>query len=290
MTRSGLASILWRALAAALAVAALPGALVVSCAGDPPGASGGGSRAPASHAMGRWTPLAPHDTCTKEFHDTFYVIGPDGKRYPTWHAPEEVDPATGQPCRFGHDHGLDPRNSALWPDLQRHFAFDANRDGVLDSAELAASGIPFGYVSEQLEGTATPRPEEHTGYKIAFANGVARNDDLAAKSPFLRLGGGGEIDIAGGSMNYLAKATVVATSTGQEGKDLAQLKGLTVPVRLSGPFDNLRYKIEVGNMLADTAKAKVEAKVEEKKQELQQKAQDKVQEKLGEQLKGLFGR
>lgn len=174
MTRSELASILWRALAAALAVAALPGALVVSCAGDPLGASGGGSRAPASHAMGRWTPLAPHDTCTKEFHDTFYVIGPDGKKYPTWHAPEEVDPSTGQPCRFGHDHGLDPRNSALWPDLQRHFAFDANRDGVLDSAELAASGIPFGYVSEQLEGTATPRPEEHTGYKIAFANGVAR--------------------------------------------------------------------------------------------------------------------
>jgi hypothetical protein len=174
MRRTPLASIAARTLAAALAIATLSGAVVVSCAGDPAGGGDGGASAPASHAMGRWTPLAPHDTCTKEFHDSFFVVGPDGKKYPTWHAPEEVDPATGQPCRFGHDHGLDPRNSALWPDLQRHFGFDANRDGMLDSAELAVSGIPFGHVAEQLEGTATPRPEEHTGYKVAFADGVTR--------------------------------------------------------------------------------------------------------------------
>lgn len=174
MRRTALASIAARTLAAALAIATLSGAVVVSCAGDP--ASGGdrGAGAPASHAMGRWTPLAPHDTCTKEFHDTFFVVGPEGKKYPTWHAPEEIDPATGRPCRFGHDHGLDPRNAALWPDLQRHFGFDANRNGTLDADELAVSGIPFGYVAEQLEGTATPRPEEHIGYKIAFANGVPR--------------------------------------------------------------------------------------------------------------------
>ena len=111
------------------------------------------------------------------------------------------------------------------------------------------------------------------------------------KSPFLRLAGAGDIDIGNNQMNYLAKATVVGTTAGQGGKETDQLKGLTVPVRVTGPFDKLSYKIEFGNMVADAAKAKVEEKkaevkqkVEEKKVEVQQKVEDKAKDKL----KGLF--
>lgn len=162
-----------RAAFAVAAVGLLCGAVVVSCAGDAPGSAPAAMR-PASRALGQWTPLSGIDTCSKEFHDSFFVVGPDGKRYPTWHRPEEIDPATGVRCTFGHDHGLDPRGSDLWPDLQRHFAFDADGSGTLDEAELAASGIPFGYVAEQLEGSATPRLEAHTGYKVIYANDVRR--------------------------------------------------------------------------------------------------------------------
>jgi AsmA protein len=52
---------------------------------------------------------------------------------------------------------------------------------------------------------------------------------------------------------------------------------MTVPVRVSGPFDQLAYKIEFGSLVAEAAKAKVEEKV---------KAQ--VQEKSKDVLKGLF--
>lgn len=119
-----------------------------------------------------------------------------------------------------------------------------------------------------------------------IANGVARNDDLAAKSPFLRLAGAGDIDIGNGGINYLAKASVVNTSGGQGAKDLEHLKGVTVPVRLTGPFDNISYKLELGSMVQEAVKAKVE----EKKQEIQQKAKEKVQEKVQDKLKGLFKR
>ncbi|CAG0931079.1 MAG: hypothetical protein EFKGCFLK_00311 [Rhodocyclaceae bacterium] len=112
-----------------------------------------------------------------------------------------------------------------------------------------------------------------------IANGVARNDDLSMKSPFVRLGGAGDIDIGEGRMDYLAKASVVATAGGQGGKELEHLKGLTVPVRVTGPFDKLAYKIEFGGLVAEAAKAKVEEKVKEK-----------VQEKAGSALKGLFKR
>src|SRR6266446_1154229 len=60
-------------------------------------------------SFGLWSPGA-NDDCTKAQHDAYTVVGPDHKRYPTWHPP--IDPATG--CSFGHDHGRDPRGSALY--------------------------------------------------------------------------------------------------------------------------------------------------------------------------------
>ncbi len=112
-----------------------------------------------------------------------------------------------------------------------------------------------------------------------IANGVARNDDLSMKSPFIRLGGAGDINIGEDRMDYVAKASVVNTAGGQGGKELDHLKGLTVPVRVSGPFDKLAYNIEFGGLVAEAAKAKVEEKVKEK-----------VQEKSKDVLKGLFKR
>ncbi|MFH1045188.1 MAG: AsmA-like C-terminal region-containing protein, partial [Pseudomonadota bacterium] len=113
-------------------------------------------------------------------------------------------------------------------------------------------------------------------------NGVAHNNDLAGKSPLLRLGGEGDIDIGNESLNYLIKATVVAAVAGQGGKELAELKGVTVPVKLSGPFTAPQYKIDFSGIAAGAAKAVVE----NKKEEIKAKAQDQVQNKL----KGLFGR
>ena len=112
-----------------------------------------------------------------------------------------------------------------------------------------------------------------------IANGVARNDDLSMKSPFIRLGGAGDIDIGEDRMDYLAKASVVASTGGQGGKELDHLKGMTVPVRVSGPFDKLAYNIEFGGLVAEAAKAKVEEKVK-----------SKIGEKAGGALKGLFGK
>mgnify|MGYP001569598529 CR=1 FL=1 len=91
---------------------------------------------------------------------------------------------------------------------------------------------------------------------FAIRNGIAHNEDLSLKSPFLRLSGNGDINIGENSMDYLAKAAVVASAGGQGGKDLADLKGLTVPVRLSGPFDALKYRIDFGAMVGEVAKEK----------------------------------
>jgi hypothetical protein len=95
-----------------------------------------------------WVPGST-DTCTPEIHNRYSVVGPDGKRYNTWHPP--VDPATG--CSFGHEHGRDPRGSKLYSKV---------------------GPIPFGLANEALE-TWDPqnvRHEDHYGHKIDWENGM----------------------------------------------------------------------------------------------------------------------
>ena len=119
---------------------------------------------------------------------------------------------------------------------------------------------------------------------FAIKNGVARNEDLDAKAPLFRLGGAGDINIADSSLNYVAKASLVATTQGQGGRERDRVAGLTVPVRLSGSFDDLKYEVDYRAMAGDAAKSQVGEKIKER---LGDRLKD---EKLGDRLKGLFGR
>jgi AsmA protein len=157
------------------------------------------------------------------------------------------------------------------------------KDGALKGINLAQS-----LRNAKAMFTGGRRDSEHpatAGEKTDFSElsasfvirqGVAHNEDLLAKSPFLRLTGAGDINIAEGSLNYLAKATAVATSTGQGGKELADTRGLTLPVRASGPFTALKYKVDFGAAFSDSAKQQVEAK----KEELKGKLEDQLKSRL----------
>ena len=57
----------------------------------------------------------------------------------------------------------------------------------------------------------------------SIKNGVAHNEDLDVKAPLFRIGGAGDIDIGKSTIDYVAKAAVVASTKGQGGKDLEQL-------------------------------------------------------------------
>ena len=118
--------------------------------------------------------------------------------------------------------------------------------------------------------------ELRASFKVS--NGVAHNEDLSLKSPLLRLSGNGDINVGNDSINYLAKATLATTLEGQGGKENAG--GITVPVRLSGPFTDLKYTLDFGAMVSEAAKQKIEAKKEEVK--------GKLRDQLKEGLKGLF--
>ncbi len=176
--------------------------------------------APPSHAMGRWAPHPQHDTCTAAFHDRHFVVAPDGRRYPTWHPPVAVDPASGQACRFGHEHGRDPRQSQLWRtgQVQQAFYWDANGNGAMDAFERDLAGLPFGYVNETADAwfaaqqIPTMRHEDHVGHKVEWANGepdIATHGMSAAANGGVwigRLGNGVVAQDTGMRCFFLAKA------------------------------------------------------------------------------------
>jgi AsmA protein len=166
------------------------------------------------------------------------------------------------------------------------------RDGAINGINLAATirnaKAKIGQVqgkpaAEQGTGSAQDKTDftELSG-SFKIANGVAHNDDLSAKTPLLRLGGSGDINIGTDSLDYTARATIVPSLEGQGGPELQELKGLTIPVRLTGPFNAIGWKIDFGAMVGEATKAKIEEKKAAVEAELKTRLEDK--------LKGLLGR
>lgn len=150
------------------------------------------------------------------------------------------------------------------------------RIGILKAGAAPQSGT--GSASEK-----TDFSELSGSFRIA--NGVAHNEDLSVKSPLFRLGGTGDINLGADRLDYLVKATIVSTLQGQGGPELQSLKGVTIPVKLSGPFSTIGWKIDFEHMVGDLAKQKIE----QKKEEVKTKVEEKLKDALKGQLKGLFG-
>ncbi|RZL02964.1 MAG: AsmA family protein [Rubrivivax sp.] len=163
------------------------------------------------------------------------------------------------------------------------------RDGAVRGINLAKS---LRDVKAQLSGKSDAVQKSSQAEKTDFTelagtfqirNGVAHNEDLSAKSPFLRVGGKGDINLVQRRLNYTVSATVTGTVTGQDGAEAAALNGLTVPVRLSGPFDAPDWKIAWSEVAVGAIQNTVKSKLQEQLKDPVQ--QQKLKDKL---LKGLF--
>lgn len=111
---------------------------------------------------------------------------------------------------------------------------------------------------------------------LRVAGGVARNDDLALKSPLFRIGGSGDLDLAASRLDYTVKATIVNTLQGQGGPELQALRGQTLPIKLSGPLDAIQWRVDLGGMLKEAAQAKVDEKKEALKEDVRRRLSDRL--------------
>ena len=175
------------------------------------------------------------------------------------------------------------------------------RDGAIKGINLAETVRKarslFAGGGSAAQGASAVDPNKKTDFSELSASftikgGVAHNEDLDVKSPLFRIGGAGDIDVGNSRLDYTTKASVVASTKGQGGEDLEALRGLTVPVRLSGPFENLSYDVDFRGMFAGAAKSKLGGEVKERVQERlgERVDEDKIRDKVKDRLKGLLGR
>lgn len=163
------------------------------------------------------------------------------------------------------------------------------KDGAVKGVDIAGLLRKLKSLGKSEEGAADSKQQtdfSEMNATFVIKDGVATNKDLDIKSPLLRVTGAGAINIGTSSLDYTAKAAVVASTKGQGGKELEQLAGITVPVQLSGPFDALKYKVDYGAVAADLAKTRVGEKVKERVEAQREKVEDKVKDRL----KGLLNR
>ena len=127
------------------------------------------------------------------------------------------------------------------------------KDGAIKGINLAdsARNLKSALGAKQTKADPSQKTdfsEMSASFKIA--NGVAHNDDLKAASPFLRLGGAGNLDIGNNTIDYLAKATLAATTKGQGGRDVSNVAGITIPVKLSGALDSPNWNVDYSALVA----------------------------------------
>jgi AsmA protein len=126
---------------------------------------------------------------------------------------------------------------------------------------------------------------------FVIARGVAHNEDLLLKSSVLRLAGRGDIDVGEGRLDYTAKASVVAPASGPGAKELAQLAGVAVPVRVTGPLASPKYTVDVQGLATELAKSTLGRELERRLGGGKSGGQEGGGAgAIGDALKGLFGK
>ncbi|MEM0556820.1 MULTISPECIES: AsmA family protein [Aeromonas] len=125
-----------------------------------------------------------------------------------------------------------------------------------------------------------------------IADGIARSNDIQLFAPALRVKGEGQTALVPESLNFLFLTSIVESSKGQGGKDVDELKEITIPVRIGGHWQAPSYQLDVKALLSNNKLLEDKARKEAErglKKLLGDKADNEAVKGVADQLlKGLF--
>jgi len=128
------------------------------------------------------------------------------------------------------------------------------------------------------------------GASFVIRSGVAHNEDLRVTSPVLKVAGRGDVDVGQGTLDYTVKVSVTGAAAGLGGKDLAQLAGATVPVRVTGPLSSLRYSVDLQSLATELARSALQRELERRLAPGKSGGEQGAGSAVGDVLRGLFGK
>lgn len=173
------------------------------------------------------------------------------------------------------------------------------RDGAIKGINLAQSLRGFrALLQESRDVSQSGEQGLQTDFSqlqacFVIVDGLATIEELQLAAPLLRVSPGepAVLDLVDETFDVVFKATVVNTSTGQDGKELEDLRGVSIPVHLTGPFAEPSYKIlwsqVSGQALRETLQREAERQLGRL---LERQGEDARGGALGEALKGLLRR
>jgi AsmA protein len=128
---------------------------------------------------------------------------------------------------------------------------------------------------------------------VKIVDGLASNDDLLMKSPLLRIGGKGGVNLPQEQINYLVTAQLVNSLSGQGGAELKDLVGVPLPIRVTGSFSKPEWELDLKTALEARVKAQAKGVLDEALKDPQKVLKDpksllEGQKKSIEGLKKLF--
>jgi AsmA protein len=167
------------------------------------------------------------------------------------------------------------------------------QDGTIDGINLAQM---LRQAMARFQGNKAsadePQKTDFTtlGGTVRIDGGTLSNDDLNLKTPLMRVTGGGSANVIKREIDYRLNLNVVGSLEGQGGANLSQLKGVPIPLRISGSMMAPSFDLALGEQLEAMAKQRVDEKKEELKAKAEEKAKEKVQEKVGDKAKEKAGK
>ncbi len=160
-------------------------------------------------------------------------------------------------------------------------AIKAGLNGDFNTAftDGSVNGVNLGYQIRRAQAALTGKKlaEDAQAVKTDFSaltvsgkftHGVMQSDDLDMRSPLLRVGGAGSVDLPKEYIDYTLTTLITGSAKGQGGKDLEALKGVKLNVPIQATFAALAadpagiilkgMRDNIGDNLKNQAKAKAD--------------------------------
>ncbi|MGY6273379.1 AsmA family protein [Achromobacter denitrificans] len=146
------------------------------------------------------------------------------------------------------------------------------RDGAVKGINLTQTlrDLKAAFKPESQDETVPADTSKQTAFSemdadLAFAKGIATVKRLNVVSPLLRVtqGDPATIDFVKSELNLVARARVVNPAADPDGKELIDLKDVTIPVLLKGPFEKPTYTLLWQDAVGAILKRSLENKLRE---------------------------
>ncbi|OLQ89602.1 cell envelope biogenesis protein AsmA [Vibrio ponticus] len=147
------------------------------------------------------------------------------------------------------------------------------------------------FKGESLEGQEQVKKTDFSAMTatLNLKNGVVSTNNLHAQSPLLRVRGEGSANYLNDTADFTISTSIVGSLEGQGGKDIDELKDITIPINVSGKWADPKFKLVFDDVLKQKAQKEIDRGLEKLDEKLGEKIKDeKTKEAINGLLKGLF--